>query len=179
MSIPSRSIRHPSQSSLNIPTPALLPQHPPTTHPSVSSRLYISPHAVPMSEIRPSSCSGAMNGTSNGGSDKNRYIRPASMSSEELRHSSMSQSPLDRTKRPKTSARASKEEKTSPSSGETKSGAAPNVLVREKKQKACANCRRAKLKCIVESADGDCVRCKARKEKCIFYPRSRVGFLFE
>jgi hypothetical protein len=48
------------------------------------------------------------------------------------------------------------------------------VLVREKKQKACANCRRAKLKCIVEG-DGDCVRCKARKEKCVFYPRSHVS----
>ncbi|ORY34264.1 hypothetical protein BCR39DRAFT_517307 [Naematelia encephala] len=48
----------------------------------------------------------------------------------------------------------------------------PSVLVREKKQKACANCRRAKLKCIVEDGQTDCVRCKARKERCVFYPRN-------
>ena len=51
----------------------------------------------------------------------------------------------------------------------------PSVLVREKKQKACANCRRAKLKCIVEEGKTDCVRCEARKEKCVFYPRSHVS----
>lgn len=47
----------------------------------------------------------------------------------------------------------------------------PSILVREKKQKACANCRRAKLKCIVEDGETDCVRCRARKERCVFYPR--------
>lgn len=47
----------------------------------------------------------------------------------------------------------------------------PSVLVREKKQKACANCRRAKLKCIVEGNETECVRCRARKERCVFYPR--------
>ena len=51
----------------------------------------------------------------------------------------------------------------------------PAVLVREKKQKACSNCRRAKLKCIVDKGETDCVRCKARKEKCVFYPRSHVS----
>lgn len=54
----------------------------------------------------------------------------------------------------------------------------PSVLVREKKQKACANCRRAKLKCIVEDNETDCVRCRARKERCIFYPRGHVSRLF-
>lgn len=53
-------------------------------------------------------------------------------------------------------------------------GGPPAVLTREKKQKACGNCRRAKLKCIIEGGEGDCIRCKARKEKCIFYPRSNV-----
>lgn len=47
----------------------------------------------------------------------------------------------------------------------------PSVLVREKKQKACANCRRAKLKCIVNDGNNECVRCLARKERCVFYPR--------
>jgi hypothetical protein len=47
--------------------------------------------------------------------------------------------------------------------------------VREKKQKACANCRRAKLKCIVENNQTDCVRCRARKERCVFYPRGHVS----
>ena len=69
----------------------------------------------------------------------------------------------------------------SSSGKKAKSSAAPDsppaVLIREKKQKACSNCRRAKLKCIVEDGDGDCVRCKARKEKCVFYPRSHVGDL--
>lgn len=50
-----------------------------------------------------------------------------------------------------------------------------SILVREKKQKACANCRRAKLKCIVEENESDCVRCRARKERCIFYPRGHVS----
>ncbi|WVQ77017.1 hypothetical protein IAR50_006696 [Cryptococcus sp. DSM 104548] len=47
----------------------------------------------------------------------------------------------------------------------------PAVLTREKKQKACSNCRKAKLKCIVEPNQTLCVRCNSRKEKCIFYPR--------
>ncbi|BEI84348.1 hypothetical protein CcaverHIS002_0409520 [Cutaneotrichosporon cavernicola] len=47
----------------------------------------------------------------------------------------------------------------------------PSVLVREKKQKACANCRRAKLKCIVNDDFTECVRCLSRKERCVFYPR--------
>ncbi|ODO05929.1 hypothetical protein I350_04990 [Cryptococcus amylolentus CBS 6273] len=47
----------------------------------------------------------------------------------------------------------------------------PAVLTREKKQKACSNCRKAKLKCIVEPNQTLCVRCHSRKEKCIFYPR--------
>jgi hypothetical protein len=51
----------------------------------------------------------------------------------------------------------------------------PSILVREKKQKACANCRRAKLKCIVENNEVDCVRCRARKERCVFYPRGHVS----
>lgn len=53
-------------------------------------------------------------------------------------------------------------------------GETPAVLVREKKQRACANCRRAKLKCIVHAGKTECVRCISRKEKCIFYPRSHV-----
>jgi hypothetical protein len=53
----------------------------------------------------------------------------------------------------------------------------PAVLIREKKQKACANCRRAKLKCIVDDGETDCIRCKARKEKCVFYPRGHVSRL--
>ena len=56
--------------------------------------------------------------------------------------------------------------------------APPAVLVREKKQKACSNCRRAKLKCIVDDGETDCIRCKARKEKCVFYPRSHVSKSF-
>ncbi|WVF70291.1 hypothetical protein IAT40_005080 [Kwoniella sp. CBS 6097] len=48
----------------------------------------------------------------------------------------------------------------------------PAVLTREKKQKACSNCRRAKLKCIVEHGEAECVRCKVRKEKCVFFPRA-------
>jgi hypothetical protein len=47
----------------------------------------------------------------------------------------------------------------------------PSVLVREKKQKACTNCRRAKLKCIVKPPSAACVRCSARKEACVFQPR--------
>lgn len=53
----------------------------------------------------------------------------------------------------------------------------PSVLTREKKQKACANCRKAKLKCILDDGETDCVRCKSRKEKCIFYPRTQVSHL--
>jgi hypothetical protein len=52
----------------------------------------------------------------------------------------------------------------------------PAVLTRDKKQKACANCRRAKLKCIVAGDQADCVRCLSRKEKCVFYPRTLVSF---
>lgn len=51
----------------------------------------------------------------------------------------------------------------------------PAVLTREKKQKACSNCRKAKLKCIVGEDQSDCVRCLARKEKCVFYPRNLVS----
>jgi len=49
----------------------------------------------------------------------------------------------------------------------------PAILLRDKKQKACANCRRAKLKCIFGD-DTICVRCKARKEQCVSYPRAHV-----
>jgi hypothetical protein len=58
----------------------------------------------------------------------------------------------------------------------TRDSGATAILLRDKKQKACANCRRAKLKCIF----GDetvCVRCKARKEQCISYPRAHVSNL--
>ena len=51
----------------------------------------------------------------------------------------------------------------------------PAVLTREKKQKACSNCRKAKLKCIVDEGATDCLRCSSRKEKCIFYPRAHVS----
>lgn len=51
----------------------------------------------------------------------------------------------------------------------------PAVLVREKKQKACSNCRRAKLKCMLDDGETDCVRCKSRREKCVFYPRNYVS----
>lgn len=51
----------------------------------------------------------------------------------------------------------------------------PAVLTREKKQKACANCRRAKLKCLVSKGETDCVRCQSRGERCIFYTRSHVS----
>ncbi|WWD17687.1 hypothetical protein CI109_102128 [Kwoniella shandongensis] len=47
------------------------------------------------------------------------------------------------------------------------------VLIREKKQRACSNCRKTKLKCVVEPGETICVRCKAREEKCVFYPRSQ------
>jgi hypothetical protein len=53
--------------------------------------------------------------------------------------------------------------------------APPAVLVREKKQKACSNCRRAKLKCLVEDGETVCVRCNSRKDACIFYPRGHVS----
>ncbi|WWC58781.1 uncharacterized protein I303_101325 [Kwoniella dejecticola CBS 10117] len=49
----------------------------------------------------------------------------------------------------------------------------PAVLTREKKQKACTNCRKAKLKCILEHGSTECIRCKSRKEKCVFFPRSQ------
>jgi hypothetical protein len=52
----------------------------------------------------------------------------------------------------------------------------PAVLIREKKQKACSSCRRAKLKCMVEEGNVECVRCRSRKEKCIFYPRGHVSW---
>ncbi|KAK4684348.1 hypothetical protein P7C73_g5834, partial [Tremellales sp. Uapishka_1] len=48
----------------------------------------------------------------------------------------------------------------------------PSILVREKKQKAYTNCRRVKLKCIVSEGESDCVRCKFRKERCVFFPRT-------
>lgn len=87
------------------------------------------------------------------------------------------------TKAGKKRARPSKVDVASPP-GSVRSSKADNkdlpaVLVREKKQKACANCRRAKLKCIVEDGESDCVRCQARKEKCIFYPRNHVSQNFE
>jgi len=69
-----------------------------------------------------------------------------------------------------------KERRESKSGKDAKEGTAPpSILVREKKQKACANCRRAKLKCIVENNEADCVRCRARKERCVFYPRGHVS----
>lgn len=74
----------------------------------------------------------------------------------------------------RTSAIASETVSLSPGGG----GEAPAVLVRDKKQKACANCRRAKLKCIVNDGKVECVRCTARKEKCVFYPRSHVSRLY-
>ncbi|WWC86430.1 uncharacterized protein L201_001307 [Kwoniella dendrophila CBS 6074] len=49
----------------------------------------------------------------------------------------------------------------------------PAVLTREKKQRACTNCRKAKLKCIVEEDSSECVRCLSRKERCIFHPRAQ------
>ncbi|WRT64331.1 uncharacterized protein IL334_001263 [Kwoniella shivajii] len=51
-------------------------------------------------------------------------------------------------------------------------GSIPSVLTREKKPKACSGCRKAKLKCIVEQGNSDCIRCQARKERCLFFPRS-------
>jgi len=51
----------------------------------------------------------------------------------------------------------------------------PSILTREKKQKACAGCRRAKLKCITEEGQNECIRCRARNEKCYFYPRNHVS----
>ncbi|EIW72567.1 hypothetical protein TREMEDRAFT_58737 [Tremella mesenterica DSM 1558] len=74
--------------------------------------------------------------------------------------------PLDGNNRPKAASSHSGAAADSPNS------TMPAVLIREKKQKACANCRRAKLKCIVEPGEADCVRCRARQEKCIFYPRT-------
>ncbi|KAK8866107.1 hypothetical protein IAR55_001258 [Kwoniella newhampshirensis] len=64
------------------------------------------------------------------------------------------------------------------SSTQTKPGAASTkdslaVLIREKKQRACSNCRKTKLKCVVEAGETVCVRCKAREERCVFYPRSQ------
>ena len=59
--------------------------------------------------------------------------------------------------------------------GDGKAEEYPSVLTREKKQKACANCRKAKLRCIMDDGETDCVRCKSRKEKCVFYPRSQVS----
>jgi len=42
-----------------------------------------------------------------------------------------------------------------------------------KKQKACLNCRRSKLKCVVdEERGGACVRCITRNEECRFKSRS-------
>jgi len=51
----------------------------------------------------------------------------------------------------------------------------PTILTREKKQRACANCRKAKLKCIVDQGSSECIRCRSRKEKCVFYPRGHVS----
>jgi len=55
----------------------------------------------------------------------------------------------------------------------------PSILTREKKQKACAGCRRAKLKCITEEGQTECIRCRARSEKCYFYPRNHVSKLVD
>lgn len=43
-------------------------------------------------------------------------------------------------------------------------------------QKACSNCRRAKLKCIVNDGENECVRCTSRSEKCVFFPRSHASY---
>ena len=75
---------------------------------------------------------------------------------------------------PQPTASTSKKNQTAASTSQS-ADSPPAVLVREKKQKACANCRKAKLKCMMDEGQADCVRCRARKEKCVFYPRSHVS----
>nr|ODN87478.1 hypothetical protein L203_03255 [Cryptococcus depauperatus CBS 7841] len=83
-------------------------------------------------------------------------------SKKRSRTNSMSkQMPLSEWQPPPTASHGSMQEKTF----------IPAILTREKKQKACSNCRKAKLKCLVQPDESVCVRCKARKEKCIFFAK--------
>lgn len=192
MSIPSRSspsMRHPSQSNLQIPLPNL-PQYPPAHYPPPPARTQSYPHGVPMSEMRYGHPFGMNdNGNENNStshSDGNRYFRVPLREEERPSHYHPSQpastsainngrpsEPRSQTKKRPRQSSASQNPSHSQSPPSPKLENPPSVLVREKKQKACANCRRAKLKCIVEKGS-DCVRCESRKEKCIFYPRSHV-----
>ncbi|ORX37401.1 hypothetical protein BD324DRAFT_626030 [Kockovaella imperatae] len=113
---------------------------------------------------RPRADSEAKPGT--GPSAKKRARRPSNINLDRPTSPPNSKNGSTNGKKPKASAAAV----TSAASAAPDSP--PAVLVREKKQKACSNCRRAKLKCIVEDGEADCVRCKARKERCVFYPRT-------
>lgn len=175
---PSSSVRHLSQAGVNISPPAVLPQYPPSSYPPRTPSV---PQAPSASEVRHAPSS-VMNGHGAPPPDTHRHFRGPNRGDDEPPQPSGSQAPptpaptgemkvqKKRARRPSTSQMPPQ----SPSSPKL-DGGLPSVLVREKKQKACANCRRAKLKCIVETDGTDCVRCKARKERCIFYPRSHVG----
>ncbi len=176
---PSPSIRYPSQGNLTAPTS--LPQYPPMPYlqPGSSS----SQPRILTSPVNRGPSYGNPNGKGPP-PDGHRYFRLPGRGEEqpprnpihlhngspETMREEAKTAPKKRPRQSSTSQNPSQSDKTSPASPK----APPSVLVREKKQKACANCRRAKLKCIVESGDADCVRCRARKERCIFYPRSHV-----
>ncbi|KAF8311000.1 hypothetical protein DL93DRAFT_2083956 [Clavulina sp. PMI_390] len=68
----------------------------------------------------------------------------------------------------KRSQSQSSEQETSPSKTANSAG----IVVKDKKQKACLNCRRSKLKCVVSTEGAACVRCATRKEECRFKTRA-------
>ena len=49
------------------------------------------------------------------------------------------------------------------------------LAVQEKKQKACTNCRKSKLKCLMDVGAKSCSRCRIRGERCVFRPRGYVS----
>ena len=177
MSLPPRSSHTEaptSQSNTHVNAPTVLSQHLPAPFPSPNGTHSFSQGTPTSSEARGSLPFSTANGNPSpdghqhphpprreGAHKANHLASAPAMNSESRgshhkrsRQSSMSQH---------------REAPTSP-----KADGHPSVLLREKKQKACSNCRRAKLQCIVEGGDTDCVRCKNRKERCIFYPKSHV-----
>jgi len=167
--------RQTSATNFHLNTPVVLPQYPPIPYPTPHSRTPVHQGEF---DRRPSY--GGTNGNGGPPSDGHRYFRLPGRGEDHHNHSH-SHSPEimmieprnQQKKRARQSSTSQMDNKTSPPS--PKAEGPPSVLVREKKQKACANCRRTKLKCIVDPNESDCVRCKARKERCIFYPRSHVG----
>ena len=191
MSVPPRpsiSLRNISQPDPHLSTPTILPQYPPSSNLPPPNRSNSYPQAVPRNDQYGYPTIGQMNGRTATG-DTHRYFRTPnrddqyepkqrsdskhdpSTPSQRVEESGPSDTKLNPKKRIRNSS-ISMHPSQSPAS--PKVDTHPNVLVREKKPKACASCRRAKLKCIVEEGNTDCLRCKFRKQRCIFYPRSHV-----